>query len=121
MAVAMMIPYQWMERAQLQGDRVDHAADDNPAPRSDRRGRVETLVNAALAAYGAATHPRDPMSHAAPSPGTASERPLLPFSHLLKLSIYWFGILTIWGGLGNIILPSRIEDIDKANAGSCWR
>ena len=57
------------------------------------------------------------MSHAAPPPGIASDRPLLPFSHLLKLSVYWFGILTIWGGLNNIILPSRIEDIDKANAG----
>jgi len=57
------------------------------------------------------------MSHAAPSPGLISDRPLLPFSHLLKLSIYWFGILTIWGGLNNIILPSRVEDIDKANAG----
>ena len=57
------------------------------------------------------------MSHAAPSPGVAQERPLLPFSHLLKLSIYWFGILTIWGGLNNIILPSRIDDIDKAHAG----
>ena len=58
-----------------------------------------------------------PMSHAAPSPGVTQERPLLPFSHLLKLSIYWFGILTIWGGLNNIILPTRIEDIDKAHAG----
>lgn len=57
------------------------------------------------------------MSHSAPAPGLATERPQLPFSHLLKLSIYWFGILTIWGGLNNIILPSRIEDIDKANAG----
>lgn len=57
------------------------------------------------------------MSHAAPPPGLGTTRPLLPFSHLLKLSIYWFGILTIWGGLNNIILPSRIEDIDKANAG----
>jgi MFS family permease len=58
------------------------------------------------------------MSHAAPRPGLAAERPPLPFSHLLKLSIYWFGILTIWGGLNNIILPARVEDIDKANAGS---
>ena len=48
------------------------------------------------------------MSHAAPPSGLASDRPLLPFSHLLKLSVYWFGILTIWGGLNNIILPSRI-------------
>ena len=58
------------------------------------------------------------MSHAAPSPGVTQERPLLPFSHLLKLSIYWFGILTIWGGLNNIILPSRMDQIDKAHAGS---
>ena len=57
------------------------------------------------------------MSHAAPSPGVTQERPLLPFSHLLKLSIYWFGILTIWGGLNNIILPSRMDQIDKAHAG----
>jgi MFS family permease len=57
------------------------------------------------------------MSHTAPSPGVTQDRPLLPFSHLLKLSIYWFGILTIWGGLNNIILPSRIDDIDKAHAG----
>jgi MFS family permease len=57
------------------------------------------------------------VSHAAPGPGVRQERPLLPFSHLLKLSIYWFGILTIWGGLNNIILPSRIDDIDHAHAG----
>ena len=57
------------------------------------------------------------MSHAAPPPGLAVQRPLLPFSHLLKLSIYWLGILTIWGGLNNIILPARIDAIDKANAG----
>jgi MFS family permease len=57
------------------------------------------------------------MSHAAPSPGATAERPPLPLSHLLKLSIYWFGILTIWGGLTNIILPSRMDAIDKANAG----
>jgi len=35
----------------------------------------------------------------------------------MKLSIYWFGILTIWGGLNNIILPVRIDEIDSANAG----
>lgn len=59
------------------------------------------------------------MSHAAPAPAASaqSEGPALPFSHLLKLSIYWFGILTIWGGLNNIILPHRIELIDKANKG----
>ena len=57
------------------------------------------------------------MSHAAPSPGITQERPLLPLSHLLKLSIYWLGINTIWGGLNSIILPSRIDAIDHQNAG----
>ena len=57
------------------------------------------------------------MSHAAPSPGITPERPLLPLSHLLKLSIYWLGINTIWGGLNSIILPSRVNAIDAANAG----
>ncbi len=57
------------------------------------------------------------MSHAAPAPSLAAGRPLLPLSQLLKLSIYWFGILTIWGGLNNIILPHRIDEIDTANAG----
>lgn len=57
------------------------------------------------------------MSHAAPGPASAHDGPLLPFSHLLKLSVYWFGILTIWGGMNNIILPSRIDAIDKAHAG----
>jgi len=57
------------------------------------------------------------MSHAASTPGLPATRPLLPLSHLLKLSIYWLGINTIWGGLNSIILPSRIDAIDKANAG----
>jgi len=32
----------------------------------------------------------------------------LPLSQLLTLSIYWFGIVIIWGGLNKIILPAMI-------------
>lgn len=43
--------------------------------------------------------------------------PRLPFSQLLTLSVYWFGILTIWGGLNGVILPARVDAIDPANVG----
>ncbi len=53
-----------------------------------------------------------------PVAGTgADNRELLPFSHLLKLSIYWLGIQALWGGINSIILPARIDAIDPANAG----
>ncbi|MFN2483661.1 MAG: MFS transporter [Candidatus Limnocylindria bacterium] len=42
----------------------------------------------------------------------------LPVSQLLKLSVYWFGILTIWGSLNKIVLPARVDDIDPAHAGT---
>jgi MFS family permease len=59
------------------------------------------------------------MSHSAAAPAVgAANAPDLPFSHLLKLSVYWLGIQTIWGGLGSIVLPSRIDAIDHANAGT---
>ena len=35
------------------------------------------------------------------------ERPL-PLAQLVTLSIYWFGIVIIWGGLNKIILPAMI-------------
>jgi len=34
----------------------------------------------------------------------------LPLWQLVTLSIYWFGIVIIWGGLNKIILPAMIED-----------
>ena len=46
-----------------------------------------------------------------------SER-TLPVSQLLKLSVYWFGILTIWGSLNKIVLPARVDEIDPAHAGT---
>src|SRR2546428_10124396 len=38
---------------------------------------------------------------------------------IVQLSIYWFGINAIWGGLNNVILQRRMDDlVGKANAGS---
>jgi MFS family permease len=37
-------------------------------------------------------------------------RPALPIWQLVTLSIYWFGIVIIWGGLNKIILPAMIQD-----------
>lgn len=34
----------------------------------------------------------------------------LPLSQLLTLSIYWFGISIIWGGLDGAIIPFRLEE-----------
>lgn len=49
--------------------------------------------------------------------GIPGERHALPFSQLLTLSVYWFGILTIWGGLIGVILPTRVNAIDPDNVG----
>ncbi|MGH2429728.1 MAG: MFS transporter [Candidatus Limnocylindria bacterium] len=45
------------------------------------------------------------------------ERPLLPLHQLLTLSVYWFGIVAIWGGLNSVILPQRLDEIDPARLG----
>jgi len=43
----------------------------------------------------------------------------LPAFQIVQLSIYWFGINAIWGGLNNVILPRRMDDlVGKANAGT---
>jgi len=59
------------------------------------------------------------------SVATASVQPTarpvgtLPMFQLFQLSIYWFGINAIWGGLNNVILQRRMDDlVGKANAGS---
>jgi MFS family permease len=49
---------------------------------------------------------------------TATARDRLPLQQLLTLSIYWLGILTIWGGLDNIVIPQRLLDLDRSSAGS---
>lgn len=55
------------------------------------------------------------------APGVApqqSQRMHLPFGQLLTLSIYWFGIQTIWGGLNIIVIPGRLDDLDRAMQGT---
>src|SRR5918995_1092311 len=42
----------------------------------------------------------------------------LPMSQLVTLSIYWLGILTIWGGLDNVVIPQQLLDMDRASAGT---
>jgi MFS family permease len=49
---------------------------------------------------------------------TATARGRLPLSQLLTLSIYWLGILTIWGGLDSVVIPQRLLDLDRGSAGS---
>lgn len=53
----------------------------------------------------------------APLPAVPSRGPL-PVSRLVRLSVYWFGILTIWGGVNNIVLPARLAEIDQRNLGT---
>lgn len=52
--------------------------------------------------------------HRAASPA----RVALPLSQLLTLSIYWFGIQTIWGGLNTVVLPDRFDELGPEVAGS---
>jgi MFS family permease len=47
-----------------------------------------------------------------------SLRPMLPLRQLVTLSIYWFGIQTIWGGLNIVVLPARFDDMSRSLAGS---
>src|SRR2546423_11878105 len=51
----------------------------------------------------------------------ATGRPvgMLPIFQIFQLSIYWFGINAIWGGLNNVILQRRMGDlVGKENAGT---
>lgn len=43
-----------------------------------------------------------------PDHGAAPTRDL-PLLHLIQLSVYWFGISIIWGGLDGAIIPFRLE------------
>jgi MFS family permease len=43
----------------------------------------------------------------------------MPMFQIVQLSIYWFGINAIWGGLNNVILPRRMDAlVGPENAGS---
>jgi len=43
---------------------------------------------------------------------------LLPLRQLLTLSVYWFGIQTIWGGLNTVVLPDRLDALGSGFTGS---
>ena len=43
-------------------------------------------------------------------PQHPDSKSVLPLWQLVTLSVYWFGIVIIWGGLNKIILPAMIED-----------
>ena len=46
------------------------------------------------------------------------QRSRLPLSQLVTLSIYWFGIQTIWGGLNITIIPGRLDDLSRDTQGT---
>ena len=46
-----------------------------------------------------------------------ASRLALPLSQLVTLSIYWFGIQTIWGGLNIVIIPGRLDDLNRETQG----
>jgi MFS family permease len=48
----------------------------------------------------------------------SGSRRALPLSQLLTLSIYWLGIQTIWGGLTIIVIPARLDDMNRDLAGT---
>ncbi|MEA2652233.1 MAG: hypothetical protein QOI85_1954 [Chloroflexota bacterium] len=50
--------------------------------------------------------------------GPEQRRERLPFSQLVTLSIYWFGIQTIWGGLNITIIPGRLDDLSRDTQGT---
>jgi MFS family permease len=57
----------------------------------------------------------------APAQTQTTGRPVgtIPIFQIFQLSIYWFGINAIWGGLYNVILPRRMDAlVGKENAGS---
>ncbi len=52
------------------------------------------------------------------STGPEHTRMRLPLSQLVTLSIYWFGIQTIWGGLNITIIPGRLDDLSRDTQGT---
>lgn len=46
------------------------------------------------------------------------QRLRLPLSQLVTLSIYWFGIQTIWGGLNITVIPGRLDDLSRDSQGT---
>src|SRR2546427_9126888 len=78
-----------------------------PRGQTNSGGRCRSLDTSAV---GVATAQVQPAGRPA---GT------MPAFQIVQLSIYWFGINAIWGGLNNVILPRRMDDlVGKANAGT---
>ena len=48
----------------------------------------------------------------------AAQPAALPLRQLLTLSVYWFGIQTIWGGLNTVVLPDRLDALGPEVSGS---
>ena len=59
----------------------------------------------------------DEASRASGAPGEPGDRAALPLRQLVTLSVYWFGIQTIWGGLNQIVIPQRLDDLSPATQG----
>jgi MFS family permease len=59
---------------------------------------------------GGARGAEGPVEPSASGGSVPEERPeaALPLAQLLQISIYWFGISAIWGGLHNVILQERM-------------
>src|SRR3989337_879976 len=79
-------------------------------PQSDRRARVAEYRPRRAASGGVL------LIHQG-SAGQPAQR-ALPLQQLVTLSIYWFGIQTIWGGLGVVVLPGRFDDLSRATSGT---
>jgi len=46
----------------------------------------------------------------------SGDRPALPLRQLVTLTVYWFGIVTIWNGLGKIVIPLLIKSFPGGEA-----
>ncbi len=42
----------------------------------------------------------------------------MAISQLLRIAVYWLGINAIWGGIWEVVLPTRVDRIDPAHAGA---
>ena len=58
-------------------------------------------------------------SASAPGGPTADGRPtaILPLSQLFQLSVYWFGINSIWGAIDGVILQKRVPELVDPGTG----
>src|SRR5437867_904160 len=58
-------------------------------------------------------------SASAPDDLTADGRPtaILPLSQLFQLSVYWFGINSIWGAIDGVVLQKRVPELVDPGTG----